>query len=144
MIDVALCYTLPCIALVMYHPRHPGTQTLLYLIIFYIYWCLVVIGLLHIFHWEAKPFTLGPGIGLEPQSHNFTLGIPTCWYLKTRKFALSPTRNIKFVLPPTHNPNTSQWNIGCVGSPTQNFHFELISFALVTQRKPGLQWNMGL
>ena len=39
------------------------------------------------------------------------------------------------------NPNASQWNIGSVGSPTQNFRighvhfmfFVLISFALVTQ-----------
>ena len=131
----------------MYHPRHPGTQTLLYLIIFYIYWCLVVIGLLHIFHWEAKPFALGPGVGLDPQRHNLMLGIPTCWYLKTLKFALPQTRNIKFVLPRMQNPNTSQWNIGCVGSSMQNFHvghihfmvFVLISFALVTQREPSLQ-----
>ena len=50
------------------------------------------------------------------------------------------------------NPNTSQWNVGCVWSPTQNFHighvhfmlFVLISFALVTQHEPSLQWNIGL
>ena len=48
-------------------------------------------------------------------------------------------------------PNASQWNIGCVGSPTQNFrvgnvHFifcVLISFAFSSQRKPSFQWNMG-
>ena len=42
--------------------------------------------------------------------------------------------------------------IGCVGSPTQNLcsgHvyfmlFVLISFALLTQREPSLQGNMGL
>ena len=42
-------------------------------------------------------------------------------------------------------------NIGPVGSPTQNSHvghvdfmlFVFISFVLVTQREPSLQWNMG-
>ena len=42
-----------------------------------------------------KPiFVLGPGIGLDPQCHNFALGIPTCWYLKTLTFPLPPTQNI--------------------------------------------------
>ena len=44
---------------------------------------------------------------------------------------------------PTQNPNASQWNIGCVGSQTQNFRvghvhfmfFVLISFAFGTQRE---------
>ena len=44
-----------------------------------------------------------------------------CWYLKTLKLALPPTRNLKFAFHPTRHPNASQWNIGCVGSPTQNF-----------------------
>ena len=55
---------------------------------------------------RRKKVALGPGIGLVPQRHYFALGIPTCWYLKMLKFAF----------PPTQNPNTSQWNIGCVGS----------------------------
>ena len=71
---------------------------------------------------------------------------------KNAKFALSPTRNIKFVLPRTQLPSASQWNIGCVGSLMQNCRvghvhfmlFVLISFALVTQRESSLQWNMGL
>ena len=42
-----------------------------------------------IFHCDAKPFALGPGVGLDPQRHNFALKIPTL------KFALPPTRNIK-------------------------------------------------
>ena len=57
-----------------------------------------------------------------------------------------------FALPPMPTPNASQWNIGCVGSPMQNFHvgnvhftfFVLISFAFGGQRKPSFQWNMGL
>ena len=47
--------------------------------------------------------------------------------------------------------NSNEWNIGGVGSPTQNFrvghvHFMLfmsISFASGTQRKLVFQWNMG-
>ena len=38
-----------------------------------------------ILHCDAKPFASGPGVGLHPQRHTFTLGIPTCSYLKTRK-----------------------------------------------------------
>ena len=73
-----------------------------------------------VFHCDAKPFTLGPGVGLDQQRHNFVLGIPTWWYLKLSKnvkICVTPTRNIKFALPPTQKPNASQWNIGCVGSP---------------------------
>ena len=96
---------------------------------------------IHVFHCHAKTFALGPGIGLDPQRHSFALGKPTCWYLKMLKFAL----------PPMQSPNVSQWNLGCVGSPMQNSRvghvhfmlFVLISFALVIQHKPSLQWNMG-
>ena len=59
--------------------------------------------------------------------------------------------NLKFVLPLTPTPNASQWNIGCIGSPTQDFRvgnvhlifLVLISFAFGSQRKPSFQWNMG-
>ena len=102
-----------------------------------------------IFHCNTKPFTLGPGVGLDPQRHNFELGIPTYWYLKMLKFVLPPTRMLKFVLPPMSIPNASRWNIGGVGSPTQGagvghvdfMLFVLISFALVTQCEPSFQWN---
>ena len=104
-----------------------------------------------IFHCDAKPFALDPGVGLDPQRHNFALEIPTCWYLKTRKFAFSPTPNLKVVLPPTRNPNASQWNKGCIGFKTQflcvgHVHFMLfvsISFTLGSKRKRSFQWNMG-
>ena len=92
-----------------------------------------------IFHCDAKPFAVGPRIGLDPQRHNFMLGIPTCWYLKTIKFALSPTPNLKFVLPLTRTPNANQWNIGCVGSPCIGSQRQR-----KCQRKCGFQWNMGL
>ena len=36
---------------------------------------------------------------------------------KNAKIALPKTRLPKFALPPMRNPNASQWNIGCVGSP---------------------------
>ena len=57
-----------------------------------------------IFHCNAKTLALGHGV------ESFALGIPTCWYLKTLNFAL----------PPMQTPNTNRWNIGHVGSPTQN------------------------
>ena len=99
-------------------------------------------GIEPIFHYDAKPFVLGPRIGLETQRHNFTLAIPTCWYLKTLKFAL----------PPTPTPNTCRWNIGGIGSPMQNSRvynvdfmlFVSLSLALGSQHKHNFQWNMGL
>ena len=67
-----------------------------------------------IFHCDAKPFALGPDVGLDPQRQNFASEIPTCWYLKTLRFALPPT--LKFALPTKPTPNTSRWNIGSIGS----------------------------
>ena len=71
-----------------------------------------------IFHCDAKSLASGVGIGQYPRRQNFALGIPTCWYLGAIKFALPPKRNLKFAFHPTRYPNASQWNIGCVGSPT--------------------------
>ena len=95
-----------------------------------------------IFHCDAKPFMLGPGVGLDPQHHNFALGIPTCWFLKTLKFAFAPTQTLKFALPPTPTPNASRWNIGGVGSPTQGAgigHVHLMFFVLISLRAYGLK-----
>ena len=105
-----------------------------------------------IFHCDAKPFALGPRIGLDPQHHNFALGIPTCWFLKTLKFALPPMRMLKCALPSRPTPNASRWNIGGVGSPMQNSRighvdfmlFMSLSLALASQHEPNFQWNMGL
>ena len=69
---------------------------------------------------HEKPFELFPHVGLDPQRHNFMLGVPTCWYLKTLKFAL----------PPTPTPNASRWKIGGVGSPTQNSCVGHVDFML--------------
>ena len=62
------------------------------------------------------------------------------------------SKNAKTLRYPKRNPNESQWNIGCVGSQTQSsgvghvhfMFFVLISFAFGSQRKPRIQWNMGL
>ena len=60
--------------------------------------------MIRIFHCATKSFALGPCVGLDPQRQNFALGIQTCWYLKTLKFALPRTPNLKFGLP--HNANS--------------------------------------
>ena len=46
-----------------------------------------------IFHCDAKTLTLGRCIGQYPHRESFALGVPTCWYLKTLKFVLSPNAN---------------------------------------------------
>ena len=66
---------------------------------------------------------------------------PSSWYLKTLKFALSPTQT----------PNANRWNIVyadplAFGPRVGHVHFMLfvsISFALGTQHKPVFEWNMG-
>ena len=42
-----------------------------------------------------------------------------------------PMPNLKFALPPTPTPDTSQWNIGGDGSPMQNFCVEHVHFMLL-------------
>ena len=103
-----------------------------------------------LFHCDTKPYMLSPGVGFDPQRHNFALPIPTCWYLNMLKFALPPTRMLKFALPPTPTPNVSQWNIVALGTQCNIFtlamyisFFVLISFAFGSQHKPSFQWNMG-
>ena len=62
---------------------------------------------------------------------------------KIAKIALPPTRTLKFALIPMPTSNTSQWNIGGVGSSgigthVGHVHFMLfgsISFVLGTQRE---------
>ena len=91
-----------------------------------------------IFHWDAKPFALG--IFASPNAKDTNMLV---------SFALG---DAIFLRHPTRNPNTSQWNIGCVGSQTQNsgvghvhlMFFVLISFASGSQCEPLFQWNMGL
>ena len=59
---------------------------------------------------------------------------------------------LKICVTPMQTPNVNRWNIGHIGTPTQNSHighvyfmlFVLISFEFGNQREPSLQWNMGL
>ena len=109
-------------------------------------------GFIPIFHCDAKTFTLGPGVGLDPQCHNFALGIPTSWYLKTAKICIIPTVKHKICVTPKAKPQCEPMEYRLHWVPNTQFlrishvHFMLfvlISFALVTQREPSLQWNMG-
>ena len=47
---------------------------------------------------------------------------------KNAKICGTPTPNLKFALPQTPNPSASQWNIGCIGSPMQNFRIGHVYF----------------
>ena len=90
-----------------------------------------------IFHCDAKPFALGTFALPNPKYTNMLVS-----------FALG---DANFSRHPTQNPNASQWNIGCIGSQTQNLcvghvHFMIfvsISFAFCSQRRPSFQWNVG-
>ena len=104
-----------------------------------------------VFAFGMEPFFDTSMLVLVAHNQNFVLGIPTCWYLKTLKFALPPTQMLKFALPHTQTLNGSRWNIGHVGSPTRGAgvgHVDFILFvlflvALGTQRKCDIQWNTG-
>ena len=77
--------------------------------------------------------------------------INKCKKKQVKEYSYKYYTNLKFALPTTRTPNVSQCNIGRVGSPTQNFRvghvhfmlFVLISYVLVTQCEPNLQWDMG-
>ena len=51
-----------------------------------------------------------------------------------------PTRNLKVAFYPTQNPNTSQWNIGCVGCQCNIFawsmHISCFLFRFHLRRAP--------
>ena len=98
-----------------------------------------------IFHCNAKYLASGVGVGLCPDARILR------WRYQYAGI-LEPTQSFKFALPPTPNPDASQWNIGCVGSLALGLcvghvhfiFFVLISFALGSRRKHSFQWNMGL
>ena len=50
-----------------------------------------------IFHQNANEFALGARVCINAHLENFTLGIPTCWYLKC---LLDPKQTPKFALLP--------------------------------------------
>ena len=70
---------------------------------------------------------------------------------KTLKFGLPPTPTLKFALPPMRTPNANRWNIGHVGSPTENSRighedvmlFVSLSLVLGSQCENNSQRNMG-
>ena len=107
-----------------------------------------------IFHCDAKPFALG-SFG-SPNAKDSTFALPNA--KNTNMLVSLALGDANFLCWPCTfhffciTPDASQWNIGGVGSPTQNFrvghvHFMLfmsISFASGTQRKLVFQWNMGL
>ena len=106
-----------------------------------------------IFHCDAKPFTLGPGVGLDHQRHNFALEIPKCRYPKNAKVCVIPNANFKICLTPNakHQCESVEYRLRWV--PNATFlrwpctfifmFFVLISFTFGSQRKPRIQWNMG-
>ena len=80
-----------------------------------------------IFHCDTKYLALGGGVGQFPLTPELF-----CWrYQHVGIF--EPTQNVKFASAPTQNPNASQWNIGCIGCPTQNFHVGHVHFMLLCQ-----------
>ena len=114
----------------------------------------LIISLKPIFHCNTKHLALGVRVEQYPQRESFVLGIPTCCYLKTLKFALPPTRmlkknlinlftnirqmcrisfflaNAKICVTPNANPQGKRWNIGRVGSPRQNSRGGHVDFML--------------
>ena len=116
-----------------------------------------------------KPLALGLRVGSGPTRDRFALPIPkrvyskdrpslpTCWYLKSladsTRIPTDPTRSplTQRELPQTQcESNVSRWNVGRVGSPrvwahVGHVHFMLFvsnSFALGSQRKCSVRWNM--
>ena len=64
-----------------------------------------------IFHYDAKPFALDTGVGLDPIRHTFVSPKAKDTNMLV-SFALGDANLSRH---PTQNPNASQWNIGCVG-----------------------------
>ena len=60
-----------------------------------------------IFHCDAKPFLLGPRIGLDPKCHNFTLGYQRVTIEKV-KICVTPNANAKICVTPNANPQHEQ------------------------------------
>ena len=106
-----------------------------------------------IFHLNTKYLASGAGVGQCPRrvtqrvtQRKIYQHVGIFWRYPRRQ---SPIPILKFALPPTPNPDASQWNKGGVGlsgvgAGVGHVHFMLfISFASGTQRKLVFQWNMG-
>ena len=94
-----------------------------------------------IFHWDAKPFALGPGVG--GLSQQFCVG-------DTNMLVSKNAKNAIICVTPTPIPNLSRWNIGGVGSPMQISCIGHSDFMLFVHhfprwhRKRRFWWNTGL
>ena len=117
------------------------------MLLFFCYWCESVKPM---YHCNVKTLALGPWVGLDPQreilrwEYQYVVS-------KNAKICVSPNANVYICVTPNATPNTSQWNIDCVGSPgigacVGHVHFMLfmsISFALGSQLERSFRWNMG-
>ena len=95
-----------------------------------------------IFHCDAKPFTLGPRVGLDTQRHNFVLPIPTCWYLKTLKFKFHPNPNDRISATPNANPQREQVEYRWRGAGIGHVHFMFFCVDFICVGQPVLQYTV--
>ena len=77
-----------------------------------------------IFHCDAKFLAVGVGVGQYPRRQNFTLEIPTCWYilaLPNAKICIIPDAKHKICVTPDTNPRCQsveyswRWAFWCWG-----------------------------
>ena len=59
-----------------------------------------IISLKPIFHCDAKPFGLGPGVGLDPQRHNFCVRYTNMLVSKNAKICITPSAKLKIYVTP--------------------------------------------
>ena len=85
-----------------------------------------------IFHCDAKPFALGTFA--SPNAKDSTFALPNTKY--TNMLVSFVLGNAHFSRHPTQNPNTSQWNIGSLGTQHKTFALAMYISCFL--------WNMGL
>ena len=106
--------------------------------------------------WLLRSSGLHGKVGLDSASKrcrrngNIVTGDTNMLVFYNTKIALPPTQTLKFALPPMQTPRANRWNIGRVGSPSQNrvghvdfMLFVSLSLALGSQHQRNFQWNMG-
>ena len=87
-----------------------------------------------IFHCDAKPFTLGPGIGgLRPPTPRFRVTYTNMLISKIAKISFAPTPNLKCALSPTPTPDAVEFRLSCVPNAKFphwqcTFHFICVDF----------------
>ena len=82
-----------------------------------------------IFHRDAKLLHWGFALG-QPHNAKIRIGNTNMLVSKNTKICVTPNANAKICVTPTRNLNASQWNIGCVGCPTQNSRVGHVDFML--------------